>query len=234
MTDQPHDLVAPYALDALDSDERDAFERHLEKCAECRAQLAELQVATGALAYTESVEPPAELRARILDAARAENGGGRVIEFPRRRWVLPATATAAAAAALVAVGVGLWATSLSRDLDRERSVKESYAQAIELLGGGAQVTRLANAEGGLLVTPGGEAALVVCGLQPAPAGKTYEAWVIEGETPRPAGLFRGGSGCPPVLLERGVPPGSQVAVTLERSGGAAQPTGAVLVRSDAV
>jgi anti-sigma-K factor RskA len=234
MTEQPHDLVAPYALDALDSDERHSFERHLEECAECRAQLAELQVATGALASSESLEPPPGLRARILDAARAENGGGRVVEFPRRRWVLPATAGAAAAAALVAVGVGLWATSLSRDLDRERSVKESYAQAIQLLDDGAQVTRLANAEGGLLVTPGGKAALVVCGLQPAPKGKTYEAWVIEGEVPRPAGLFSGGSGCPPVLLEREVPPGSQVAVTLERSGGAAQPTGALLVRSDAV
>ena len=233
MPDELHDLVAPYALDSLDSDERQAFERHLEECSECRAQLVELQIATDALAYAESVEPPTELRERILAAARTENGA-KVITFPRRRWLFPATAAAAAAAAFVAIGIGFWATSLSRDLDRERSVKESYAQAIQLLGGGAHVTQLANAEGALLVTPGGEAALVVCGLQPAPEGKTYEAWVIQGETPRPAGLFRGGSGCPPVLLDRNVPPGSQVAVTLEQSGGAPQPTGAVLVRSDAV
>ena len=234
MPDQLHDLVAPYALDALEPEERNAFERHLSECSDCRAQLAELQVATGALAYAESVEPPAELRERILVAARTENGAAKVIPFPRRRWLLPATAAAAAAAAFVAIGVGLWATSLSRDLDRERSANESYAQAIELLGGGAQITRLANAEGGLLVTPDGKAALVVCGLEPAPKGKTYEAWVIQGETPRPAGLFRGGTGCPPVLLDRDVPPGSQVAVTLEQSGGASQPTGPLLVRSDAV
>jgi anti-sigma-K factor RskA len=96
------------------------------------------------------------------------------------------------------------------------------------------VTQLADAEGGLLVAPDGEAALVVCGLQPAPKDKTYEAWVIEGETPRPAGLFRGGSGCPPVLLEQEVRPGTQVAVTLEPKGGSAQPTGSILVRSEAV
>jgi anti-sigma-K factor RskA len=94
---------------------------------------------------------------------------------------------------------------------------------------------LSNAEGGLLVTAGGDAALVVCGLEPAPSDRTYEAWVIQGETPRPAGLFRGGGGgCAPVLLDRKVPPGSQVAVTLEQRGGATRPTGPLLVRSEGV
>jgi hypothetical protein len=231
VAEELHDLVAPYALDALDDEEREQFERHLAGCDQCSAQLAELQEATAALAFGESEEPPAGLRERILDAAR-ENG--KVIQFPRRRWLFPATAVAAAAAAIAAIAVGVWATSLSRDLDRERSAKESYARALQLVGGGAEVTPLADAEGGLLVAPDGEAALVVCGLQPAPKGRTYEAWVIQGETPLPAGLFRGGGGCPPVLLERNVPPGSRVAVTLERSGGAPRPTGRILVRSEAV
>jgi anti-sigma-K factor RskA len=231
MSEELHDLVAPYALDALDPEERERFERHLEECEQCRAQLAELQPTAAALAYGESAEPPPALRERILEAARAENGG-KVVQFPRRRWLFPATAVAAAAAALIAVGVGLWANSLSRELERERSAKESYARAVQLLGGGAELVRVSGAEGGLLVTPRGDAALVVCDLQGAPKEKTYEAWVIEGETPRPAGLFRGGSDCSPVLLERKVPPGAQVAVTLERSGGVTRPTGRL--RSEAV
>jgi anti-sigma-K factor RskA len=233
MAEELHDLVAPYALDALEPGERELFERHLEECESCRAQLSDLQSTAAALAYAASTEPPAALRERILEAARAENGG-KVLQFPKRRWLFPATAVAAAAAAVVAIGVGLWAASLSRDLDRERSAKEGYARAIELLESDAQVVRLSNAEGGLLVTPGGEAALVVCDLQPAPTEKTYEAWVIQGETPQPAGLFRGGSGCPPVLLDRKVPAGSQVAVTLEQQGGATRPTGPLLVRSEGV
>jgi anti-sigma-K factor RskA len=232
MSQEPHDLVAAYALDALDDEERVDFERHLADCAVCKAQLAELEEASTALAYAESVEPPPALRERILEAARAENG--KVGSVPRRRWLFPATVAAAAAAAVVAIGVGLWANSLSRDLDRERSANAGYARALQLLGGGAEVTQLADAEGGLLVAPDGEAALVVCGLQPAPKDKTYEAWVIEGETPRPAGLFPGGGGCPPVLLERDVPKGAQVAVTLEPKGGVDQPTGPLLVRSEAV
>jgi anti-sigma-K factor RskA len=232
MSQEPHDLVAAYALDALDDEERVDFERHLADCAVCKAQLAELEEASTALAYAESVEPPPALRERILEAARAENG--KVVQFPRRRWLFPATVAAAAAAAVVAIGVGLWANSLTRDLDRERSANAGYARALQLLGGGAEVTQLADAEGGLLVAPDGEAALVVCDLQPAPQDKTYEAWVIEGEITRPAGLFRGGGGCPPVLLDKKVRPGTQVAVTLERKGGATRPTGPILVRSEAV
>ena len=37
-----------------------------------------------------------------------------------------------------------------------------------------------------------------------------------------------------MLLEEKVPTGAQVAVTLERKGGATQPTGPILVRSEAV
>ena len=236
MSEELHDLVAPYALDALEPGERDLFERHLEECETCRAQLADLQPTAAALAYGERVDPPPALRERILEAARAENGA-KVIQFPRRRWLFPATAVAAAAAALVAVGIGLWATSLSRDLGRERSANKAYANALELLGGrdGAELVDMSGGEGGLLVAPSGDAALVVCNLQNAPKDKTYEAWVIEGETPRPAGLFRGGGGgCAPVLLERKVPPGSQVAVTLERAEGVTRPTGRLLMRSEAV
>ena len=234
MAEELHDLVAPYALDALEPGERELFEHHLEECASCREQLAEFQSTASALAYAESTEPPPALRERILEAARAENGA-KVLQFPKRRWLFPATAVAAAAAAVVAIGVGLWAASLSRDLDRERSAKASYVRAIELLGvRDAQLVRLTNAEGGLLVAPGGDAALVVCGLEAAPSDRTYEAWVIQGETPRPAGLFRGGSGCPPVLLDRKVPRGAQVAVTLEQQGGATSPTGPLLVRSEGV
>ena len=36
-----HDLTAAYALDALDPEEVETYERHLSQCEECREQLAE-------------------------------------------------------------------------------------------------------------------------------------------------------------------------------------------------
>jgi len=233
MSSDLHELAAPYALDALDADERADFERHLAECERCSAQLADLQEAVAALAFAvEGPEPPPALRGRILESAREESSA-KVVAFPRRRWATPAVATIAAVAACAAIGLGIWASSLSNSLDRERSANAMYAEAIKLLGTDAQVKALADGEGRLLVAPGGgRAALVVCGLSSAPAGKTYQAWVIEGKTPRPAGLFRGGGVCSlPVVLERDVPTGAIVAVTLEREGGVQAPTTPILVRS---
>jgi anti-sigma-K factor RskA len=199
-----HELSAAYALDALDGDERREFEEHLTHCAECRQDLASFQEAASALAYqVEVAPPPPALRARILEQARRERSN--VIPL-RRRWALPAAATAAAVAACAAIGLGLWATALHNELGKR-------PEAVPLTG----------ASGSVIVTPGNEATLVVEGLAPAPAGKTYEAWVIENDKPVRAGTFAGG-GHVAFPLARKVPDGAIVAVTLERAGGVDQPT----------
>ena len=218
-----HDLVAPYALDALDPDERAEFERHLADCERCRRELRELQGTAAALAWgVEGPEPPDGLRDRILEQARGE---AQVVPFRRRRrWVAPALGIAAAAAACVAIGLGLWAASLSNDLDHERELNAAQSRALEIVGDpSAKVTRLEGAEGTLVVGSRGRAALVVCGLEPAPSGQTYEAWLIRG-TPIPAGLFEASDTCTAVPLERTAPSGSTVAVTREPEHGSEQPT----------
>jgi len=74
--------------------------------------------------------------------------------------------------------------------------------------------------------------MVVQDLPAAPAGQTYEAWVIDAGGPVKAGLFEGG-GQEIVLLEQPVGEGSMVAVTLEPDGGSEQPTGDILFGSGA-
>jgi anti-sigma-K factor RskA len=83
--------------------------------------------------------------------------------------------------------------------------------------------------GGQLVVSGDEASLVTC-VDEAPAQKTYEAWVIRNDVPRPAGLFRGG--CGTLELTRPVEAGDTVAVTIEAAGGADVPTGKILMSAD--
>jgi anti-sigma-K factor RskA len=233
MSQDPHDLVAPYALDALDDDERARFEEHLAECEECTEVLAQLREPVAALAYAaEGPAPPEALRGRIIEAARSEPRAA-VMRFPRRNWALPAAAAVAAVAAVVAVGLGVWATSLSRSLDRERDAKAAYSEALTLLASSNPTVRpLSGAKGSLLVSANGKAAIVVCGLDKAPSDKTYEAWVIRGQTPRSAGLFLGGSGCRPILLGRSVARGSTVAVTLERAGGTTAPTTPILFHAE--
>ena len=123
------------------------------------------------------------------------------------------TSAVAAAAVVLAVGIGIWANSLSGQLDDEREFLRE-ARSVTLTG----------APGRLLVTESGEGALVV-DLEPAPQGKTYEAWVIvPGSDPAPAALFEGGEARDFVRLDEPVPPGATVALTVEDEGGAPAPT----------
>ena len=230
----PHSLVAPYALDALDDAEARSFERHLAGCEQCRDQLAGLREAAAALAYgAEGPAPPPELRQRILEQARSERLN--VVPLWRRRWALPASGAVAAAAACAAIGLGIWASSLSNSLDRERTARQAQARALAVLvQPSSRRVGLAGANGALVVAASGEAALVVSGVRRAPKDKTYEAWVISNGKPARAGLFGGGSTDSVVPLSHPVPPGAIVAVTLERAGGVDAPTRAPFIRSGKV
>jgi anti-sigma-K factor RskA len=203
-----HDLSAAYALDALSAEERQEFEQHLAHCEECRETVAAFHDTAASLAHgVEAQQPPPELRARLLEQARAERGN--VVPF-RPRWTVRATSAVAAVAAVVAIAFGIWAATLHNQL-----------------GDRPEAFRLEGANGQLVVTPEGDAALIVDDLAPAPTGKTYEAWVIEGETPEPAGTFAGGGTQTAFALTRTVPEGATVAVTIEPEGGSESPTGDV-------
>ncbi len=220
-TDTLHDLTAAYALDALDERDVRAYEEHLAHCERCRAELASLTETAASLAYGVDAPPPApELRGRILDAARAERSN--VVPL-RRRWTAPVAAIAVAAAVVLA----FWAVSLNGKLNRERTKSAQQLTAVQIVAQpGARRIPVTGANGSLVVSDTGQAALVLPGFSRAPAGKTYETWVIENGTPRSAGLFRGGGDVSLVGLTRSVPNGALVAVTVERKGGVAQPTGA--------
>jgi hypothetical protein len=58
--------------------------------------------------------------------------------------------------------------------------------------------------------------------------------VIRNGKATPAGLFRGSDGASDVEVERSVPRGSVVAVTIERSGGVNQPTQKPLAATEAI
>jgi anti-sigma-K factor RskA len=215
MDERIHELTAAYALDALDADERASYEAHLGTCQPCQEELSSFWNVTGALAYAASGPAPSPgLRDRILEEARAERPN--VVPFRPRNWATPALAAVAAVAAVVAIGMGLWGLSLSDELDETREV----ARVLE--DPGARTVPLQGAEGRLDVSDTGEAVLVVAGLDEPRPGKAYEVWVIQDGRPEPAGLFDDESVVP---LERSVPPGVVVAVTLEDDEGVDQPTG---------
>jgi anti-sigma-K factor RskA len=215
--DALHELTAAYALDALDPADERVYEEHLAHCERCQEELAELSSAAAALAFAAGpASPPAELRERILDAARAE----RPNVVPLRPRATRVLAAVAAVAAVAVVGLGTWSIVLQHRLDTVDSA--------------LTVRPLEGASGFVIVRPNGQAQLAVAKLAPAPAGKTYEAWVIKGGAAAPAGTFAGGGAASVTKLERPVRTGSVVAVTVEPAGGSSQPTTKPFITSAAV
>src|SRR5215211_362285 len=209
----PHSLVAPYALHALDDEECRAFEQHLAVCERCREELAGLKEAAASLAYgAAGPAPPPELRERILTQARSERANVASLPQRRRNWTAP-LAAAAAIAASVAIGLGVWTATRPSEGDALARVLAQPGAKVVPIGG----------RGAIAVAPNGDAALALR-VPPAPSGKTYEAWVIRNGKAAPAGIFRGRNGTTVFEIDRPVGRGSVIAITLERAGGVGRPT----------
>lgn len=220
-SDDPHELSALYALDALTGEDRARFEEHLEDCDRCRDELAGLSGAASALAFAvEGPRPPAALRDRIVAAAGAERQN--VVPLRARRSIgVSVAATLAVAATAAAVAFGVWAASLHSSLAHERA-------AVGVLGDpDARRVPVSGARGQLVVAPSGDAVLAVA-LPSPPKGKTYEAWIANGSVHR-AGEFTGHT----LALSGHVARGARVLVTLERTGGVDAPTSQPLLSAHA-
>lgn len=96
MIDERHEeLAALYAVDLLEGAEKNAFEAELARSAELRALVEQLRESSISLALaTRQVEPPAALKARILDAVENQSSGPatpapseNLVPFPLARLV---------------------------------------------------------------------------------------------------------------------------------------------------
>jgi anti-sigma-K factor RskA len=220
MSEHPwRDMAAAYALDALDAEEAAFFEAHLAECDQCRAEVAELRELTGALAYAAPpVQPPARLRARILDEAR---GSQALPSRPPTPTLSPPAAPAAsrparsrtpggwlpwlaAAASLVLALVA--GASLLREREQRLALESDYRQAVEaaarsdsllahVLGPEVQTATLAatgEAPAMRLFWDRARGVMVLSArnLPPPAAGRTYQLWgIAEGEAPVSLGTF---------------------------------------------
>jgi anti-sigma-K factor RskA len=215
--DDIEDLLAAYALDALEPEEIARLHTLLEERPELRATLAELRSTADKLPYgLPEAAPPPELRQRALDYAT-----GRAARTPTRRpggmrgWLLALGGLAAAASVAAAIGwgqaIGLRA-ELARVNSKLISVHEDLSRAQTV------IARLqGDGQGAMVRTSDGQTVFVVKlpELQP---GRTYQLWRIQGDTPASAGVFNvDPRGYGVLVLDPGQQPqnGETVAVTDE-------------------
>lgn len=222
-----HMLTGAYAADALDREEHDAFRVHLESCAVCRQEVAELTATAARLAIAAAEQAPAGLRERVLaEAARTRQLSPVVSALGARRATRPwyqAPATAAAVLLLVvATGLGGLAVVEARHADDAR---QDAAQIASIAADPDRVERTVALDGGgtgTVIAAGGHAFFHGSDLPALPDGRAYQLWRIRGQESTSAGVLgRGGE------LTRLVPdigPGDAVGVTVEPASGSDQPT----------
>jgi anti-sigma-K factor RskA len=171
-------------------------------------------------------------------ATSADGAGGNVIPLQRgaqRRNRL--VGLLAAAAVVVAVAMGGWAVQSRNDANQATAQAQQATQALNAAQALTQVLAakdaktasgsfIAGGNGTVVVSRSeGRALLVAADLPALPSGKVYEAWTFSSSpTPKPAGTFTARSAPAVVSLPAAAVSASQVAVTVEPSGGSQQPT----------
>jgi anti-sigma-K factor RskA len=230
---ETHELIAGYALDALDDADRARAEALLATSQEARDELSSYSdIATAMATAVAGPAPAPELRERVLGAVRAEPQNVVSLDERRRRKTTPILGAVAAVAAVVAIAFGAWAASTSSDLDAARAALEREREVAAVLADPtARSVALEAGEGRLVIADDGRAVLVLDEFEQAPEGMTYEVWVAAEGPPARAGLFEGGGARDLVPVEEPVSDGSRVLVTVEESGGVDAPTSDPIVAS---
>lgn len=220
MSGEIHALSGAYAIDALDAAEREAFERHLAACGECRAEVDSLREAAASLADGVSLVPPAHLRDAVLDNIAKVRPLPPVVaalpsRSPRRAWLGGALVAAAVVALLV---VWIRPNTPSGTLSAADQVvrAQDVSSVSQRLSSGATVVWYRSEQLN-------RAAVSIKNLPKAAAGKTYELWLQSPDgIMHPAGLITGGTTL--VALTGSARTAVGAGLTVEHSGGSRSPT----------
>jgi len=254
---------ALYAMGALPADEIAAARAHLAVCARCAEELRQTELALAAYAQTTpEAEPPAGARERFLarlneSAAPAQSPARRTQDQPKKQSVLERWFSSPRFSLALAAGMALLLIAVSYDdmhnrdeigpllqaAQRGQVDSAKLNQIMELLTS-SQVQRVALHEKPTGAPPpearvlyaghSGKLLLTAQNLQPLPAGKTYELWVLQpgGKAPMPAGTFAPDSRGNAAIILADEPANLAVAgfaVTMEKEGGSDVPTPPIIM-----
>jgi anti-sigma-K factor RskA len=230
------DLIAAYAVHAVDDDERDFVERHLDDDPAYQFELGRHLEAAAALA-TEAPVPTS-----TWDAIRARTSGADVMAAPQaetpvpiptrvanvialdaaraaRRSRLRVAVVAAAATAAIAIPATLQfagGSSPSLAALAGRAAKERGARTISLK------TDTGASLADVVVTADGRGYVRRDTLPELPPGQAYQLWAITGTTPVSAGVL---GRDPEVVAFTVDAPTSAIAISVEPTAGSTQPSG---------
>src|SRR6476469_8672236 len=234
MREDLHVLTGSYVLDAISDTEREEFERHLQHCPACEAEVRGMRETAARLALACAVTPPARMEQQVLAATYRTRqlpplSADRARRSPRRR-ALPRRAfprstvtrrvavLAAAASVAAATALGITQLTAQHQLDQARAT--AIARVVTAPDAHVDTARAAGGDVTVVTSAAlREAVVSTSGMASLPSGRVYQVWVMSPSGARSAGLIQGSS-----LLASAVRPGDQIGITVEPAGGTARPT----------
>ncbi len=227
--DRAAELLGAYALDAVDVDDRDAVERHLDACPRCRAEVADHRTVASFLGSAGGRAPDGlwDRIAGSLEEAPPELRLAPVVPLKERRSVsLRVGAAAAAVAAGVIAVLGAQVVHLNDEVNKmstpERADAALLSAATQAFADPqAQRVSMRSSDGRLsaetALLADGTGFLVAHDLPALPNDRTYQLWALANGQKISAGVLGAN---PRVVAFRYVPSGlSGFAVTNEQAGG---------------
>jgi anti-sigma factor RsiW len=252
MRDDLHVLTGSYVLDAISDGEREEFERHLQACPSCDAEVRGLRETAARLAMARAVTPPARMEQRVLAATyqarqlpplAADGSLERPLErrleryraarerrraqaravFAPRPGSWPRRLAVAAAAASVAAAVSLSVAQLSTQHQLDTARASGAAIARVVTAPDAHVATARTSAGGSITV------ITSAALRESVVSATGLAALPSGRVYQvwvmnPSGARSAGLLQDTQLLASAVTPGDRIGITVEPAGGTTRPT----------
>jgi len=231
-----HHLAAAYALNALDADERIAFEAHYHDCPVCSLDVGDFRATVAALGELSITAPSADVKARVLQQVATTRQLSPIVATrsiaPSRRPSM----LAAAAAVLLIVATTAFVVGRGSQPDDAFAAQLEHVMAqpdVRIV----DLPAISNATAGHISVAWsastGKIAVIGDGLSSLADGSVYELWLIDETGPLPASMLDAAvNGEMRRVLTL---PGAAVrwGITIEPAAGSATPTGDVLFLGDA-
>jgi len=236
MTDELNVLAGAYALDALDPAERALFEEHLAGCERCAEEVRGMRQTAAELSLLTEVAPPPQLREKLLVEVSQVRPMPPVVDnvlaLRRARVARSTWQLVAAACALVALVLAGWGYDQHQAADRARTAqaaaqRSALASLLAEPGVTATTSALSRGSGTVIYSPGDHRIVLLGrGLEPLPAGKTYQLWMLPATGKAVSGgTFRTDArGDVDYQVHGDLAGFAKMGISVEPAGGSVQPT----------
>ncbi|MTD31374.1 anti-sigma factor domain-containing protein [Planomicrobium sp. YIM 101495] len=228
--------LVDYLNAMLSEEEEKEFEAHLAGCEDCR----EIVEVTGELPYlAEAVEPPVEMKARILANVFEEEEKPAAApspkslpmaapkKAPKRNWLTPLLA-AILLLSLLGNLYALMQNSGQQEVAEEAVLRSVALQPSEEFGGNATAAIVNEEETLNVVVQAGE-------LEELTGTEVYQVWLLKDGQPIPTGAFTpngSGEGAAVYKLNGSIEDWDTIAITKEPQGGNETPAGEIVLSSE--